>query len=84
MGIRGLFKELSRKGYEGEPICLSAPENSGMAIVIDVSATIEEFSEGQEYSGNFVEVFDKVKEFVARFRKAGISLVAVTSGAIVM
>lgn len=82
MGIRGLFTELSRKGYEGESICLSAPEHRRRTIVVDASALIEEFSEGWEYSGNFVEVFNKVKEFVVRFRKAGISLVAVTDGAV--
>lgn len=86
MGIQGLFKELSRKGYDGESICLSAKRFSGMSIVVDASALIYKFSAGPwakwEYCGNFVEIFDRVKEYVSKFRDADINLIVVVDGAV--
>lgn len=86
MGIQGLFKELTRKGYDGEDVLLSRPCFKGKSIVVDASFLIYKFSvmkNGRwEYCGNFVEIFDYVKEYVTAFHNAGINLIVVTDGAV--
>lgn len=86
MGIKGLFNELLRKGYDGENVCLNRAYFKGKSIVVDASFLIHKFSTTKnarwEYCGNFVEIFDYVKEFVNAFHEAGINLIVVTDGAV--
>lgn len=86
MGIKGLFKELGRKGYEGESVCLSRPCFRGKSIVVDASFLIYKFStmgnSKWEYCGNFVEIFNYIRDYVTAFHNAGINLIAVTDGAV--